>query len=182
MSCSLLRGAARTYRVLTRPFAGKSCRGHADACQPGSAAPPRQPHPLAEPLCIFSISFATSGCVVMTCFVMTCTISSQDPADNLWSHFPPSSLQVMVFIFHLRIRDGNRYVRIFLSTAQRASIDMKPQLVRCGPGFCSEFFQVWRIGIAGFHDFIGTPDICFLDQEPLLFGANIHGTPRYARV
>jgi hypothetical protein len=38
----------------------------------------------------------------MTCFVMTCTISSHDPADNFWSHFPPSSLQVIVFIFHLK--------------------------------------------------------------------------------
>jgi hypothetical protein len=30
----------------------------------------------------------------MTCFVTTLTISSQELADNFWSHFPPSSLHV----------------------------------------------------------------------------------------
>jgi hypothetical protein len=37
---------------------------------------------------------------------MTCTISSHDPADNFWSHFPPSSLHVIVFIFH--VKDSGR--------------------------------------------------------------------------
>ena len=50
---------------------------------------------------------------------------------------------------------------------------MESQLVRCGRGFCSEFFQVWRIGIGGFHDSIGTPNVGFLGEEPLLCGANI---------
>jgi len=55
------------------------------------------PHFLGSSLCIFSISRATSGWFSMTCFVMAFTISSQDPADSFWSHFPPRSLRDIVF-------------------------------------------------------------------------------------
>src|SRR5580693_824552 len=58
------------------------------------------PHFFGSSLCIFSICLATSGCFSMTCLVMAFTMPSQVSADNCWSHFPPSSRQVRVFIGH----------------------------------------------------------------------------------
>ena len=77
-------------------------------------------------------------------------------------------------VFHdstSRIRHSNRYGRVFLSTAQRASINVESQLVRCGPCLGCKFFQVWGIGIGGFHDSVCTPDVGLLNEEPLLLRA-----------
>jgi hypothetical protein len=67
------------------------------------------PHFFGSSLCIFSIRFATSGWLSITCFVMTFTISSQDEADSFWSHAPPSSLQVITFIGMLAPYEAERH-------------------------------------------------------------------------
>src|SRR5579864_6441576 len=59
------------------------------------------PHFLGSSLCIFSIAFAVSGCVSMTCFVMALTISSHDAADSFCSQGPPNDWHVIVFMRHL---------------------------------------------------------------------------------
>lgn len=48
--------------------------------------------------------------------------------------------------------------------------------MRCSSCSVRKFCQVRRVGIVGFHDFVGKPGISFLSQEPLLFRAN-HESP-----
>ena len=56
------------------------------------------PHIFGSALCISAIAFAVSGCLSITCFVMVCTIPSQDAADSCCSQGPPRDLQVIVFM------------------------------------------------------------------------------------
>lgn len=46
----------------------------------------------------------------MTCFVIALTISPQELAESFWSHFPPRSLQVSVFIGALHTDETTRRV------------------------------------------------------------------------
>ena len=47
-------------------------------------------------------------------------------------------------------------------------------MVRCGSCSGRKFCKVRRAGIVGFHDFVSKPNLSFLSQGSLLFGAGIH--------
>ena len=53
-----------------------------------------RPHFFGSCSCIFFISSAVSGWLVITCSTIVFTISSHDPADSFRSHGPPSSLEI----------------------------------------------------------------------------------------